>query len=543
VNDQVHAVSATRGASSDMRAASDENQFLLATLPPSKVQIRLAVGIVLALIATFLVIAPFANIRLPQLGSFYLVILTVTMLNDLITSALLFSQFFVVRRTALFALAISYLFTGSLTIPFMLVFPGGFSPTGLIGAGLQSAALITVSYRLGISLGLIAYALLRNADSTTSFSGRSLLVIVIGSVALVVAIVCGLTWVATAKEALLPIIFADTVVRNRGPAMSLAVVQLTLIVLALALLRVRWRSVLDVWLMVACFTELLFQIMSGFIVNERFTLGWYGARGYGLIATMAVLLALLSETTALYAKLARSVIRERNAREAREVAMDGMAAAMAHELKQPLTSIALDGGAALRFIEKSDRDEARAAIESVVRSAHRAAEVIDSIRSLYKRDLDRRTWLNVNEVVRQAVTTLDTDLRTHRILVATELRDALPQLFGSRALLEEVFVNLITNAIEAMHAVTDHERRLRISSDLRRGSTVVVTVEDTGTGIDEKDRDRIFEYFFTTKSKGMGIGLAICRAIVESHGGSLHASANSPYGTIFHVALPSGKSS
>src|SRR5208282_2652982 len=200
---------------------------------------------------------------------------------------------------------------GLLTIPFMLVFPGGFSPTGLLGAGLQSAVLITVSYRLGVSLGLIAYALLRNADSTTSISDRSPLVIVIGSVAVVVAIVCGLTWLATAKEPLLPIIFADTVHRNRGAAMLFAVVQLALIALALALLRVRWRSVLDLWLMVVCLTELLFQIMSGFIVNERFTLGWYGARCYAVIATMVVLLALLSETTTLYAKLARSVVRER----------------------------------------------------------------------------------------------------------------------------------------------------------------------------------------------------------------------------------------
>src|SRR5208283_5039392 len=147
-----------------LREASNGGPFLLVSLTPTKGHIRLALGVIVALLVIFFVMAPFADIQLPQLGTFYLVILTVTMVNDLITSALLFSQFFVVGRTALFALAISYLFTGLLTIPFMLVFPGGFSPTGLLGAGLQSAALIAVFYRLGVSLGLIAYALLRDAD-------------------------------------------------------------------------------------------------------------------------------------------------------------------------------------------------------------------------------------------------------------------------------------------------------------------------------------------------------------------------------------------
>ena len=332
-----------------LREASNEGSFLLVSLPPPKGHIRLALGIIVALLVIFFVMVPFANVQLPQLGTLYLVILTVTMVNDLITSALLFSQFFVAGRTALFALAISYLFTGLLTIPFMLLFPGGFSPTGLLGAGLQSAVLITVSYRLGLSLGLIAYALLRDADSTTSISRRSPLVVLIASVAVVVAIICGLTWFATAKEALLPTIFADTVHRNRGSATPFAVVQLALIVLALVLLRIRSRSVLDLWLQVACFAELLFQIMSGFIVNERFTVGWYGARFYAVIATFVALIVLLSEATALYAKLARSVVRERGAREARPAAMDAMAAAIAHELRQPLTTIGLDGNSALNF--------------------------------------------------------------------------------------------------------------------------------------------------------------------------------------------------
>jgi nitrogen fixation/metabolism regulation signal transduction histidine kinase len=126
------------------------------------------------------------------------------------------------------------------------------------------------------------------------------------------------------------------------------------------------------------------------------------------------------------------------------------------------------------------------------------------------------------------------------VTVSIELREGLPQLFGNRVQLEEMFVNLIMNVIEAMNSVTDRARLLRISSDIIHvTSSVQVTVEDAGMGIG-KDKERIFEPFFTTKSEGTGLGLAICRAIVEAHGGSLHASANKPYGMIFHVALPTG---
>ena len=535
----------TGEAISMLREASNGDSLLLVSLPPTKGHIRLALGVVAALVVVFFMMAPFARIQLPQLGAFYLVILTVTMVNDLITSALLFSQFFVVGRTALFALSISYVFTGLLTIPLMLVFPGGFSPTGLLGAGLQSAVLIVVSYRLGISLGLIAYALLRNADSTTGFSDRSPLLVVIGSVAVVVAIVCALTWVAVAKEPLLPIIFADTVHRNRGPAMLFAVVQLTLIALALALLWVRWRSVLDLWLMVVCVTEMLFQIMSGFIVNERFTLGWYGARCYAVIATMVVLLALLSETTTLYAKLARSVVRESRVRAARQMTADAVVASIAHEIRQPLSGMVSSANAGLHWLDRAapDLNAAKTALNRIVTDGHRASAVIENIRVLFKQDAGAFTSIDVNALVRQVLATVDADLRTHRILVSAELREGLPLLLANRTQLEEVFLNLVINAIEAMHSVTDRARLLRITTEvLQEPPIVLVTIADAGTGIDSQDKERIFEPFFTTKSRGMGIGLFVCRAIVESHGGTLQASANNPYGTAFRVAVPSSHS-
>ena len=221
--------------------------------------------------------------------------------------------------------------------------------------------------------------------------------------------------------------------------------------------------------------------------------------------------------------------------------MDAMAASIAHEVKQPLAAMVANANAGLRWLTKKtpDLDEVHAALKGVVSAGHRAAEVIGSVRVMFKKDLHGRARFSVNDVVREVLTMVDIDLRTQRVSVSTELREGLPQLLADRGQLQQVFLNLIMNAIEAMRSVTDRARLLRIRSDnIRQPSSVLVTIEDSGTGIEKKDKDRIFEPFFTTKSTGMGIGLAICRSIVEAHGGSLRASANNPHGTIFHVALP-----
>jgi signal transduction histidine kinase len=239
------------------------------------------------------------------------------------------------------------------------------------------------------------------------------------------------------------------------------------------------------------------------------------------------------------------MIKQRQDREGRQIAMDIMAAAIAHEINQPLTSMVMNANAALRWMAKAtpDLDKARASLTSIVNDAHRANQMISGIRSMFKRDVHGRTWLSVNDIVRDVVTMIEVDLRTERIFISLQLRDGLPQIVADRGQLQQVFLNLSMNAIEAMRPITDRARLLRIKSDvIIESSHVLVTIEDFGTGIDEKDRHRIFEPFYTTKPSGTGIGLAICRSIIESHEGSLGVSANDPCGTIFHVALPSRQS-
>ena len=158
---------------------------------------------------------------------------------------------------------------------------------------------------------------------------------------------------------------------------------------------------------------------------------------------------------------------------------------------------------------------------------------------MFKRDIHQRVRFEVNDLLQEVLNLIEVDLRAQRISVSTELSNGLPQLIADRIQLQQVFLNLTMNAIDAMRSVTDRARILRIRSEfIREPSGVRVTIENSGTGIDSNDKDHIFEPFFTTKSAGTGIGLAICRSIVDSHGGQLQASANHPYGTIFHVVLP-----
>ena len=528
--------------------ALDQRPLLLASLPPSRLQSRLACGIVVTMIVLFVVTLRYVNVQLPRVDAFIPIHAITTLINDLITAILLFSQYSIERRRTLLALASGYLFTALIVIPWALTFPGLFAPTGLLGPGLQTTAWLYTSWHIGSPLILIVAVLLKDTDSKQSESGRSPLATVGLSIAVATATVCavvsGLTWITIAGERLLPtIVLPDGIHLNQSVASSLSGLIMVLAGGALALLWIRRRSVLDLWLMVVCCAWLLETATATLFVGARYQLGWYAGRSFGIAATFVVLLVLLSETLILYASLARSIMRQRNERHARQIAMDAMAASIAHEIRQPLASIALNGETALHCLTgaTSDLDEARDALRCVVDDSHRASAVISGIRSMFQKGAHGQILLDVNDLVRETLTMVDLDLRTYGISVKTDLHNGVLQLSGDRGQLQQVFLNLISNAIEAMNSVTDRARNLQVRTDaVQKSSHIVVTVEDSGTGLEGEDKDRIFEPFFTTKSTGTGVGLTICRVIIESHGGSLVAFANKPYGAIFQVTLPSG---
>ncbi len=453
-----------------MMENSHQQQFLLATLPPSRGQIRLALGIAAALLVVFFIAAPFATIQLQRVDGFVPAYQSIYAVNDLITSALIFAQFTIVRRWSLFALAMGFLYTALIAIAHALIFPGAFAPTGLFGAGLQTTAWLYNFWKVGLPLAVIVYSLLKDDDSATSASQRSPGFIIFSGVAVVIAIVCGLTWSVIAGEQFLPpLIRGDAIQYDQGTVRLAAVLQEASCIGALLLLWFRRNCVLDLWLVVLSFTLVLEVTMSSLLAAGRFDVGWYASRVFALAASIVVLIVLLSETTTLYANLARSVLRQRDAREARQTAMDAMAASIAHEINQPLAAIALNGEVALLCLtagETPDLDEARAALHCVVDGSHRASALISGIRSMYRKDSHGRAWLDVNGLVREALTATEIELRTHRVSVSMEPHNELPQVFADRGQLQQVFQNLIMNAIEAMRATPERSRVLRMRSDI-----------------------------------------------------------------------------
>jgi signal transduction histidine kinase len=227
------------------------------------------------------------------------------------------------------------------------------------------------------------------------------------------------------------------------------------------------------------------------------------------------------------------------ARVSRLTTMGAMVASIAHEIRQPLAALVANSHAGARWLEKEkpNLDEARAALKSIGEEGHRANEVITSISMMFKKNTNRRVPVDINEVVNDVLNLSRGELRSRRVTLHTKLASDLPSIPADPVQLREVLLNLIMNAAEAMNATDENLRALAIAS-MPATDGVAITVEDSGTGIDAKNAEQIFEAFFTTKPAGMGMGLAICRSIISAHGGRLWASPGPSRGTVFHVVLP-----
>jgi signal transduction histidine kinase len=227
------------------------------------------------------------------------------------------------------------------------------------------------------------------------------------------------------------------------------------------------------------------------------------------------------------------------ARVSRLATMGAMVASIAHEIRQPLAAVVANSHAGTRWLARQEPnlEEVRLALESIGENGHRANEVITSISAMFKKNPDRRVPVNVNEVVNDVINLSRGELQSRKISLHTKLAPDLPRVSGDPVQLREVLLNLTMNAAEAMN-LTDS--RVLVIASMLEGDGVKVTVEDSGIGIDAKHAERIFEAFFTTKTTGMGMGLAICRSIIASHDGRLWATPGNSRGTVFHVALPVG---
>ena len=242
-------------------------------------------------------------------------------------------------------------------------------------------------------------------------------------------------------------------------------------------------------------------------------------------------------------KLAEEALRDARAdveRMARLTTMGELTASIAHEINQPLAAIVTQSEAALRFLDRDepDLDEVQDALSSIRRDGMRAGEVIRGLRALARKSGPQLTRLDIDDVIGQVLAISRGELLRHNVVLRTELASGERPVMGDRVQLQQVLLNLIMNSVEAMRSVTERTRELTVSSTLAEPGSVLVTIEDTGTGLDPAVAERMLEPFFTTKPDGLGMGLAICRSIVEAHGGRLWVSPREPHGADVRFTVP-----
>jgi signal transduction histidine kinase len=521
------------------RDSRQDFPMVVATMPASTRERRAAFGLIILLLAVFLVLAPLASMPLAHVDAFIPVLQTVLCFAELTTAILLFAQYSVLPLRGLLALASGYMFSGLFAFLQTLAFPGAYGPAGVIGNPLSSAPYLFILWHLTFPLEVIVYALSRDTVEDTSRSGRSTKVIIGITVACTLILTAASTWAVTAGAPFLPNLFVD--LTRQAPIASYLTGFLWLLsAVALALLFVRKRTSLAVWLMVTVFATLPDLALSTVMAAVRFTFGWYTARSYSLIASFTVLSVLLAETTVLYGRLASAMALQRRERADRLMTVEAATSAMAHEIRQPLTGIASHGAAAMNWLKRTppDLEKASACVESIVDSSHRADEIIASIRGLFKKTDSQRDVVHLNDLAQQILRVAQPDLLAHKVSVTTEYQENIPQINADHIQLQQVILNLIKNAIDAMDATTPDKRRLRLLTGYNGSSVVSLYIQDSGPGITTEDQDSIFAAFFTTKSTGMGLGLSICRTIVEDHGGTLNVAKTDSRGTSFEIALP-----
>jgi signal transduction histidine kinase len=516
---------------------TDSTFALFSELSPRWAQKRLALSIAILLFVGLVVTAPFFSVQLPRIDAFIPVLDSTLFLLDLITATLLFSQFFVLGARSLLALASGYLFTALIIAIHGLTFPGAFTPAGLLGANLQTTVYIYIIWHFGLPSAAIAYVLLKSDDAGKSVPPASRLRTLVVSILCILLFVFAFTILTTVGAFLLPPMMVDA---QRGSRLwgQVAWVIMLYDVAAIVLLWRRSESVLDIWLLVVLWAWLIETILLS-MTTYRFNLVWYFGRSYAVLASSFVLIVLLIQITTLYTRLALVALAQRSERENRLLAIDAALSLVAHEMYQPISAIKLNAESGLTLARHplTGPTPFEDIFRDIANDGERASKIISGIRDMFKSNDAERTQLNIDGLIANTVAFARREIVKNHIVLETIPTRELPHVFGNQIQLQQVLLNLITNAIDAMRSIHTRPRVLCIQAH-RDGDNVVVKVEDRGPGIDRNDRERVFDPFFSTKSSGMGLGLSVCRSIVESHGGRLWVSDANPHGAIFQFTVP-----
>ena len=425
---------------------------LVASIPASAEQRWVAFGIAIFLSVVFALVLPFAEGFAPRLDVFIPVVQSIICVADLITAVLLFAQYSIQPQRALLALASGYIFSGLFAFLQTLDFPGAYSATGLLGGGLSGAAWLFSFWHILFPLTVISYVLLKDGNETVSHlpnpdPGRA----IASTVGCVLAVTAALAWLGTGGAEYLPSLFFDQT-RQTPFLQYLAGAMWLLNATALVLLLTRMRTILDVWLVLTLFVSLPDLSLSFFYTVVRYSVGWYTARSYALLASCTVLIVLLLETTMLYTRLASAMILQRRERVHRLHSVDEATAAIVHEIKQPLGAMYLNCDAALECLEATplDLEELRSCLTDVKNSSNRANEIVVGVRALFKATARQRTMVEINRLIREVLRMVEHDLHVHGVSVSTEFQEDTPQVSADSIQLQQVILNLVKNAIDAI---------------------------------------------------------------------------------------------
>lgn len=507
--------------------------------PPDKRQIRFSIAIVCLLGATLPLIWPVRAVPLPVINAFVPTADAIMFLGEAITATLLYAQASVFRSRALVILATGYAFTALLIVAHGLTFPGAFAPNGLLGAGLSSAAWLAYGRRWVFPICLLFYIWLKREEAAALPGTERPAVRVSVWVLAAVAAAVAATLLTTAGQDLLPSYFTSrSEVIYSNALLYQAALLAGFATAGVMLFRVR-ESVLDMWLLVAVACWVI-ETLTNMMLTARFTAGWYAFFGVSLFSHLIVMLALIAETSRLHARLALATVGRNRERNARLMSLDAVAAAISHEVGQPLTAIRLQAGFGRSQLtaEPPDVRNAIEALDAILEAEQRTSGVIKSIREMFAQRRGGRTQFDLNELVRETVVVMDRDLAAHNVSLELLLDDTLPPILADPVQIQRVLVNLLTNGIESLDAVGSRSRRITVRSTTAEGEAVLLEVSDNGAGIATDALDQIFEVYFTTKPTGIGLGLSLCRIIIEACGGRLWASRGERYGATFHLELP-----
>ena len=527
---------------------TEEQPYYLSSMPAGPRERRLALAVVALSALIFLAAVPFAKLQLAPVPAFIPIYECALVVNDLITAALLFGQYTIVRTRAMLVLASAYVFTAFVAVFHALTFPGLFAPTGLLGAGPQSTAWLYMFWHAGFPLLVIAYAWLKSTNRERApmqaSSSRSVLTAIVAAFGAAML----LAMLATAGQEALPAIMQA----NRYTPAMIGVVSsvwvFSLIALA-ALWRQRPYTVLDLWLMVVICAWLFDIALSAMLNQGRYDLGFYAGRVYGLAAATFVLLVLLLENVVLHTRLAKAHAAERRERElvqqktaelaAANRELEAFAYSVSHDLRAPLRAI--DGYAKILEEDYGDKidTEGRRKLAVLCTSTRNMGQLIDDLLSLSRLARQPLVMRRVamDELVGETIEELQHAIEGRR--VEFKVDGPLGDAQGDPVLVKQVLRNLVGNAVKFTR---DRQPGvIEVGTRRERGGEKMYYVKDNGAGFDMQYATKLFGVFqrlhHADEYEGTGVGLAIVHRLVERHGGRIWADARPGEGATFFFTL------